>query len=251
MKTWNPPAGLGFAITTDDINYLYEAIVDLVKASIAPFALENNNDFFRLQGGVWSKVGDTYSVTEGYYYYNGEIYKIGVFEGTSATEVPVLTIDPVIENTEPHQTHDGNSFVGTHDIKVTRIIQPVMGASGSGVADWDEVKEVFEADWTEAVLLNGWETDDDLPSAGTYHNFQYKKEGRKVFLRGVLYNGSTPSSNTAFQLPVGFRPLKQQDIIVSNNVGDAQCMVVRVDGSIEFNAANSAFVSDNTFFFID
>ena len=75
----------------------------------------------------------------------------------------------------------------------------------------------YEAFWTPATLLNGWTNYD----VNTYPAAAYRKVNDLVYLRGLVRNGTIGASG--FNLPVGYRPLRNHHFLVNGN--DLPCSV--------------------------
>lgn len=64
---------------------------------------------------------------------------------------------------------------------------------------------VGESDWESAILDNSWENFNK--SSQTYYQAQYRIEGSRVYIRGLVKNSSPISlESTIFQLQEGYRP---------------------------------------------
>lgn len=63
--------------------------------------------------------------------------------------------------------------------------------------------------WKSLELINDWIVWAN-PSDNVYHNPSYRKEGNRVYLRGLVGGGLPRSSIT--RLPLGYRPLKSKRI---------------------------------------
>lgn len=75
-------------------------------------------------------------------------------------------------------------------------------------------KQMFPA-WTDVTFQNGWVNFD----AVNYHGVQYRKEGKRVYFRGVASNPTayTSGGSQLCTLPIGFRPTKTKVLAVSIN----------------------------------
>ena len=108
------------------------------------------------------------------------------------------------------------------------------------------VNKLFSAytPWTNLSLSNSW------VSYGTsYAAPSYKKENKKVYLRGLVKSGLAATIST---LPSEFRPLYDQIFSVLSN--GVLCMVaIRTDGSIAIDGTyNNTWVSlDNICYHLD
>jgi len=101
-------------------------------------------------------------------------------------------------------------------------------APGSGVkSDWAQqiTNYVLRTAWTGVAYSNGWA---DL-AAGT-QAVQYRKEGDRVFVRGMMKGGTLAS--VAFTLPVGFRPPATERFDVSNTVDNLPFVTVANTGTV-------------------
>lgn len=79
----------------------------------------------------------------------------------------------------------------------------VISTTNFGIPVVDEVNRlgtvITPTAWTDVTFQNGW-----VNYGGVYAPVQKRKVGDIVYLRGVMKSGLT--NNTAFTLPVGFRP---------------------------------------------
>lgn len=80
-------------------------------------------------------------------------------------------------------------------------------------------KNTQDSGWQNLVFLNSWHNDNAQNPA------QYRKVGKIVYLRGLVYNGGSSNRNVA-QLPDGYFP--------KNLVGNLY-FLTRISGSIQAN----------------
>lgn len=124
------------------------------------------------------------------------------------------------------------------------------GWNGSIWSTWNEVNTQFNMypAWTNATYANGWiDYGVNNDSAG------YRKEGNRVFLRGLIKNPSaTPS--VLFTLPVGFRPLKQKVVVTIINNSSGALITIEPTGIVSvssYSVANVGLALDSISFEID
>ncbi len=140
-----------------------KAIADAIGAGLA-----QSNEPVRISGAEFTvTAGPTYEATAGFIFWDGQIYPSEAFPSAShATNVPVASI------------------VGGN-------IVFAMGASGSGLFDYDELVALQEiwapTEWTALTLINGW--------TGTAFARQ-RKDGAIEF-RGFIDNTAATNVNFA------------------------------------------------------
>ena len=80
-------------------------------------------------------------------------------------------------------------------------------------------KKTQDSGWQNLQFMNSWHNNSSQNPA------QYRKVGKTVYLRGLVYNGGNPNRNVA-QLPDGYFPTN----LVSNLY-----FITRISGSIQSN----------------
>lgn len=153
------------------------------------------------------------TVSAGAVFFNGEIYLIPAFTGTTTGgDVLVCTItetpDPVAD---PTIFSDGQTF----NIHNDRTIVISVGASGSADFNFDDIVR-NNPTWVEPNL-NANFSQANYP---TNPKAAYIKDGNVVRLRGrIRYTDSTSGSDiVAFTLPAGFRPVSELIFVVNASV---------------------------------
>jgi hypothetical protein len=95
--------------------------------------------------------------------------------------------------------------------------------------------------WIAPTLINSWtNTGSGLTTAG------YRKVGDAVFIKGSVGGGA--NGNSAFLLPVGFRPVEQWEFANSINIAAAGVFHVKIDGNVVPSAGGTARVALNCCF---
>ena len=95
--------------------------------------------------------------------------------------------------------------------------------------------------WTAVTFQNSW-----VNYGSPYGNVMYRKVGDRVFLRGVMKNGTVGAA--AFTLPVGFRPPAQ---VQHQAAGTVEYVDIATDGVVApFTGTNAAVVLDGCQFSI-
>lgn len=154
--------------------------------------------------------GDTYNVSAGAVFVNGEIYQVdavsGVFTAGQALYSAMVKNNP---SPDPVKFKDG-SFFSVHDVRKYVI----TAATSGGVLFSAWISTIPASAWTDATLAANYT---NLGSG--YANAGYILDGKtgRVSLRGrITYNnGVTDGTNiTAFTLPSGFRPPFKQIFLV-------------------------------------
>lgn len=142
---------------------------------------------------------DDYDISAGALLYQGEVFQIDAFVGSDAVQVPVLSIETTYHANDPVKFTDNNDF-NVHEI---RKMAWTMGASGSGIADFDELVSFKEriADYEDANIapLNDW-----VAAGGS---MKLRRWGKVHCLSGAIAPGDATSiifMNTSF-FPAGFK----------------------------------------------
>ena len=94
------------------------------------------------------------------------------------------------------------------------------GAAASLTARLDG--ELQPTAWTAVTFQNSW-----VNYGAPYGNCMYRKVGDRVFLRGIMKNGTVGAA--AFTLPVGFRPPAQ---VQHQAAGTVQYVDIATDGVV-------------------
>jgi len=113
-------------------------------------------------------------------------------------------------------------------------------APGSGVkSDWAQqiTNYVLRGAWTPVTFQNGW-----VNFAAGSNACQYRKEGDRVFLRGMMKSG-TLGNVIAFALPAGFRPPADVYLATVSNALFGYCNILAADGGFRPQAVNASWVS--------
>lgn len=95
---------------------------------------------------------------------------------------------------------------------------------------------------------NGW---GPYSFGGFTYTAGYRREGARVFFKGLVAGGSAV---TAFTLPLGFRPLTQQAVMLTaaQTPGSQFTVQVLIDGTVNIQPTGSGWVSlDGASFAID
>ncbi|MND22802.1 hypothetical protein D3C80_131880 [compost metagenome] len=114
----------------------------------------------------------------------------------------------------------------------------------SAWGSWSQVltqAQTFPA-WTNVTYVNSW-----LDFSATYNSAGYRKEGNRVWLRGVMKNATTNAASP-FTLPSGFRPLKAK-LFITQGIN----ITVDTTGIVTLSAytANVSLTLDGLSFEID
>jgi hypothetical protein len=83
-------------------------------------------------------------------------------------------------------------------------LTPAVIGSSALASRADHAHKVADTGWLNVTLLNGWTLYTDSNFGNT--NALYRRIAGIVFMRGLIVSTSA-SSGTAFNLPVGFRPI--------------------------------------------
>lgn len=161
------------------------------------------------------------NVTAGWAAYANEVFQIDADDTLPVDPGPgtyVWQIDETFLDSDPVKFDDGNEF----NVNQIRKLKLVVGAAGSGIADYDEV---VASDWIEPTLLNGWQKSNAAAYASAAQPRYMRKNGI-MFLK-ARFEGATSTANPVLTLPVGYRP--DQDI--ADIQGD---WILRANGNLDY-----------------
>lgn len=97
------------------------------------------------------------------------------------------------------------------------------------------------AGWTAVVFQNSW-----VNFGGTYQVAQYKKVGKRVYVRGAIKTGA--SGTVAFTLPAGYRPAA--NVIFTLAAGGAYGQAdIATTGTVTITGTNAAVSTHVNFSF--
>jgi len=225
-----------------------EVVDALVKGLIGTYTA---GDLIILHGCVITGT-TTKAITSGAIYYDGEVYIVDAASGlTAGANTWIFDIVTTYESGDPVTYDDGS----THNQHQIDKIAFQVGASGSGIADWDNttvktVQEIQEGVWVDgtSLLSSGW-------TVAPANVFQYKVDiyGNVTF-RGVI---KSPSSGTTFQWIVGnpFAPQNSLQYVSCGTAatGNVYVIVVNSNGNISVSSASggTAFIGNNKEFVVN
>lgn len=88
--------------------------------------------------------------------------------------------------------------------------------------------------WTNATYQNGW-----IDGNAAYNSAGYRKEGNRVWMRGLIKNPSA-GSTIIFTLPAGFRPLKTKSVVTASSSGTPLYFIVTTTGDVSLSSYATA-----------
>lgn len=98
--------------------------------------------------------------------------------------------------------------------------------------------DIVQEDWIEPTLLNSW-----VNFGSPYFNVGYYKNSiEKVNIVATIKNGTVTTGTNIFSLAAGYRPANDQYFVCASN-GIFGLIVVRADGDVEIQTANSTYLS--------
>lgn len=141
MRQVNLPVDRGVVFQSEDWKALSQGVQDLMLAYGKSISNDNAAPA-RLTGVDVSVVGGTnYTITEGWLFYDNELFQVAAFAGSSASNIPVAAITTTNAAHEPHATNDGSSVVGTAVVNTIRTITWSFGLPGSGEFDYTAIED--------------------------------------------------------------------------------------------------------------
>lgn len=139
---------------------------------------------------------DDYDISAGALLYQGEVFQIDAFIGSDAVLVPVLSIVTTYHADDPVKFTDNNDF-NVHEI---RKMKWTMAASGSGIADFDELvnfkEKIADNAESDVAVINGWGA-----FGGTV---KLRRWGKVHSLQGSISPGDATDPIFLAVLPAGF-----------------------------------------------
>lgn len=214
---------LGMELSPSFAKQQQEALLERLSALLK--GLTNNaTGIIVLDGCEMTIVGDDYTQTAGVVYYNGEILTVDAFAGTHAVNVPVYQAPA---NTFAQQAWYGDAAL--RDTFYTRKLPMVMGASGSGIFDYDEVRRLNqETAWIDIVLINGWTTSAAPDSIAQYRIDRFGK----VHLRGRISTPNPYDPDWCTNLPK--HPTKDIRQYIPHSAGNRMFTIPTAAGNVTF-----------------
>lgn len=168
------------------LDHLTASIEDASKAMLK--ALSVDPDKVTIISGVEvNQNGQAYNLTSGWAAYQDEIFEVDAAAfNAGGGEVAVWQIIETFLDKDPILFDDGQEF----NVNQIRKLALVSGASGSGLADWDETVYYQNPTWHDVVLANGW---DNNIADGQRAQYMLDHRGR-VHLRGSIrsHNSTSP-----------------------------------------------------------
>lgn len=249
MKTLKWPVFPNYTdLKVEDLEWLLSGVVESLDAFGK--LVDAGNTAVRLFGcevTITAGTPDDYSITAGAIYFNGEIYLVDAFTGSSDTDIPVFTITETNDPDDGHSLQDGSAYVVRRDRKL--VVS--MGAAGSGDFDYTAIRNAFDTPWINATLQNGWTT------SGTDNNrLKYRRLANgNVHLQGVASHTASGASSSVFMtLPATYRsgwPVKYE-LCYESEAGSVQALNIQPNGSISldsYTAGNSETLNIDIIFY--
>lgn len=117
--------------------------------------------------------------------------------------------------------------------------------SGAAIHQW--LDDGVEA-WQAPTLGSSW-----VNFAGGYQNAAYRKIGNRVFIRGMVKNGTITDGTVLFTLPIGYRPLGHELFTGYQSAGTAYRLNVNSTGAVAiYGVTANAWISlSNISFMVD
>jgi len=197
----------GFPFVLDDLRWIDDGLRDAFKSIFAAYGEQ-----FIISGCelTWNPISLTWSCTEGYIYFDGEIlYCPGGTAVQDETHTAVFDLEVIYDingnkqfgNSEFHNTYeirrakfyavDPNETTGKLIATTAKRLHEVIANS---IADNVE-------DWQYPTLAGDWDTEDNVD----FSRVKYKKDlFGQVRLAGQAINGS----GYLFTLPTGYKPAR-------------------------------------------
>lgn len=203
MNQFNfPTKSLGFK--AEDLKHLYEQIVAQMRAFGNSLAQAETGKVYRLAGAEWTVSGQAFSVTAGFLFFNSELYEIEAWNGTATgAQLPVLELDDQAGAHEPHNLYEGNLNVGTHTFTRARKLRPRLDASGTGIANYNEV---LPSPLEKVNSLVGIQQGMIIDYYGSLGNFDGTGLGLNSYAGFALCNGQNGTPDLGGRVTVGHTP---------------------------------------------
>ena len=153
--------------------------------------------------------------------------------GTAGTVIPAGTTAQYYRGDKTWQTLDKAAAELANVDNTTDALKPISAAQQTAL---DLKANKAQPPWITPTLLNGWVNFDVSTDNATY----YKDSLGWVHIRGVVSSGTI--SLPIFNLPAGYRPLKNQHRIEANNNNFA-VIVFKPNGDVLVEAGINAWLT--------
>jgi len=177
-----------------------------------------------LYGCVNSGSGANYIISAGAVWYNGEIFLVDAFTGTTGGTTIVLSIVTTYDVGDPVKYSNNQNYY-THAI---RKIAFSVSASGSGISDFSAVTRYSpqtSSNWTNLVLVNSWSSAaDPVP--------QYRLINGMVELSGLILGGSAATFVNATPGLIPFSNSQMEVTGVDTTTSTPIPILIDTDGSL-------------------
>lgn len=160
----------------------------------------------------------------------------------------VLSGTPAASPTAPALTQSTSRW----EISLAQVLIDALAATIAANKVTDERSWAMDSgaieDWKAPSLLNSWVNYGGV----TYGEAKYRKDAfGRVFLGGLVKDGTTGSGNPIFTLPTDYRPAYRRSFPVVSN-GLFGRLEVLQNGNVELMAGSNLYVAlDGVSFFID
>lgn len=213
----------GMPLHLDDFDFIQDAFKEGLKGAIYPFALRNSGNVI-LEGCNITFDGATANISEGFVCLGYEVYFVPAHS--------VATTDLANTSIKEDITFDPNGLdvfadsVSKDTYEVRRAKATVTLNSGDEII-LDDPSSVFaQLDSSGLSFAAGW------ASAGVNPATLLRFHDR-VQLHGAIDSGST-NAGAAIDLPVGLRPVRTHNFVVTDSAGTFVRAQLLVNGSISF-----------------
>lgn len=202
----------------------------------------------------------------------GDRVTLKVTEGSTVLNAVFMTLGMAGNGEDLFLSHVLTPSAGAHTYKlqagrsagtgvITTYTQPgvtsnyllVEDVTGVGVSGHTH-PQIDDTGWIAPTLTNGWLNYDTT----AYSAAAYRKIGSVVYLRGLVKSGTVGAGTGAyiFQLPVGFRPPKNLQLICATNAtqtaSQAAYIELLTDGGVRASVGSNVWWSlELLYFFVD
>jgi hypothetical protein len=223
----------GFNLKMDDFRWIENGLIEALKGIVSPFVDENN--IYILSGCELSITTNDITLTEGFVYWDGEIYYVPVQQQANLNKkFKYLQVDETFDPSGWRQFKDG-IFHNIHAIRQLVLVQDSVLPTGTipftnirtavsiMAGKLKEITEIYQVLSIQAAGGNNYELRGFVDFSGT------------IFLSGRMV--LTPPQQTGqplFVLPINFRP--NHDVIITLP------MIYPSDGQLTLNIMSTGGV---------
>ncbi len=211
----------GHPLTGDDLLYMQSALIEVISKIVK----SQFGDFVVLDGFEYSISAGTITWTDGWFYMDGEIYKIDAGSASYSSNNTIA----VVETSDPagDVTYENTDTVSTYLVRKVTVSGYTTG--NRSIPYVKRVKGFVE--WANVTLLGNWTAPSMAPVVGLNAN------GAALMKNAVAVVSYNNSADTVlFNVAAAYRPVVTKYVTVAAIAGSSYSSVVieiNTDGDIK------------------